>query len=71
MSLFIYLCQSPARATVRYIFPDVSYWTGFTYIVGLTFVSVALDRTDEQTENTTKINRIQIIRKGQIRHERK
>lgn len=41
MSLFIYLCQSPARATVRYIFPDVSYWTGFAYIVGLTFVSVA------------------------------
>lgn len=40
MSLFIYLCQSPARATVRYIFPDVSYWTGFAYIVGLTFVSV-------------------------------
>ena len=37
-SLYIYLCQSPARALVKHLYPDSSYRQGLIYIVPLTFV---------------------------------
>lgn len=41
-SLYIYLCQSPARVAVRYVFPDISYGTAFLYIGVLTIALAAL-----------------------------
>ena len=58
MSLYIYLCQSPGRILIKYLYPKISYRQGVLYVVSLTLalalVGMAVVKIATQINNLNK-----------------